>query len=171
MKSSWSSTIWLTIGGSQWWWCPALSRLEYSLSSNIIYLFIIFQPNIGRKQLTLSVAAFYMIHWEDFNEQSEHVFQNRKSVNLMQAGLYLVTEDNSFYSHRWLVCSLLTVTNTNLCKVIPTSENNKIKRKIKCWLLLIIKTGPCTRHDTVTLSHILVSIIYKKTTKQVLSWY
>ena len=168
MKSGWSSTIWLMVGASQWWcWCPVLSRLSYSVSSFIIYLFFIFQP----KQLTLSVAAFYMIHWEDFNEQSEHMFQNRKSVNLMQAGLYLVTEDNSFYSHRWLVCSLLTVTNTNLCKVIPTSENNKIKRKIKCWLLLIIKTGPCTRHDTVTLSHILVSIIYKKTTKQVLSWY
>ena len=58
------------------------------LPSNIIYLVIISQPNIGRKQLTLSVAAFHMIHWEDFNEQSEHVLQNRKSVNLMQAGLY-----------------------------------------------------------------------------------
>ena len=34
-----------------------------------------------------------MIHREDFTEQSEHVFQTRKSVNLMQAGLYLLTQE------------------------------------------------------------------------------
>ena len=122
--------------------CWSVSRLETLVFRVQLYnLFRISSTQYRQKTINLICCGFYpVIHWEHFNElvEDEHVFHdtytNTKNDNLMQAGLYLVTRDNSFYSRhcRDFHCRgpqtgglLRPVTNTNLCKVIQLLEITK----------------------------------------------